>query len=74
MEVGDRTLPSFAVTAPTVRFSLAGLDINFYDVEPGGKHFAFVTRLSTAGNVQAPSMILVVNWLDDFKRVMQARH
>jgi Tol biopolymer transport system component len=74
MEVGIRTEPNFAVTAPAQRFSLAGLDINYYDVEPGGKHFAFVTRLATASNLQSRAMILVVNWLEEFKRIRQARH
>jgi eukaryotic-like serine/threonine-protein kinase len=74
VEVGVRTEPTFAVTAPAERFSLAGLDINFYDVQPGGKHFAFVTRHAAPGDTQGRSMILVVNWLEDFKRIMQARH
>ena len=74
VEVGVRTAPTWAVTAPTERFSLTGLDINYYDVQPGGKHFVFVTNPSTAVITRSRSMILVVNWLDEFKRIMQARH
>jgi Tol biopolymer transport system component len=74
MEVDVRTAPTWAVTAPTQLFSLAGLNINFFDVQPGGKHFVFVTNPSTAVSTQSRSMVLVVNWLDEFKRILQSRH
>jgi len=74
MEIGVRTAPTWMVTAPTQLFSLAGLNINFFDVQPGGKHFVFVTNPATAVNTQSRSMILVVNWLEEFKRMVQARH
>ncbi len=62
-----RTAPTFSAGAPTKLFETryyAGEGGHTYDVSPDGQRFLMI---KAAGTDEAPSMVVVLNWLEELK-------
>jgi len=62
-----QTAPTFSAGIPTkvfdTRYFSAGVGRS-YDVSPGGQRFLMI---KAAGSEQAPSIVVVLNWLEELK-------
>jgi len=69
-----RTTPTFAVTARRDLFTRPGARTFTYDVSPDGTQFVMAVAPTTAGAApgvfEPPRLVLVVNWLEEFRRKM----
>jgi serine/threonine-protein kinase len=75
-----RTTPTFAVIGRRNLFTRpTASGISYYDVHPDGKRFVMPVSAAAAGTPQAarppepPRLVLVVNWLEEFKRKLNAK-
>lgn len=68
-----QTAPTFSAGTPTKLFDtryFSGGSGRSYDVSPDGQRFLMV---KAAGTEQAPSMVVVLNWLEELKAKLPSK-
>jgi len=68
-----QTAPTFSAGTPTTLFDaryFSGGPARSYDVSPDGQRFLMI---KAAGTEQAPSMVVVLNWLEELKAKLPAK-
>ena len=69
-----QTTPTFSASTPTTLFDTryyAGGSGRAYDVSPDGQRFLMIKN--NGGTDQAPSMVVVLNWLEELKAKIPAK-
>ena len=73
IRVPIQTAPTFHAGTPTKMFDtryVTGGNGRAYDVSPDGQRFLMIKG---AGTEQAPSMVVVLNWLQELKAKLPAK-
>ena len=69
-----QTVPTFSAGTPTTLFDTryyTGVTARTYDVSPDGQRVVMIK--ANAGTDQTPTMVVVLNWLEELKAKLPAR-